>query len=129
MFTKEQVMTAHSKVKSGADFPSYIQEIKQLGVSHYESYVADGHIDYHGGDQYTVKVPEKYDSIVVSDTLNTEAFKENLKAHQLGKTDYLTFIKMCAETGIEKWKINIETMNCTYFDKAGNEVLTEQIPA
>lgn len=32
MFTVEQIETAHDKVKTGADFPNYIQEIKQMGV-------------------------------------------------------------------------------------------------
>lgn len=41
MFTAEQIKAAHSKVKSGADFPSYIQEIKALGVTHYEAHVED----------------------------------------------------------------------------------------
>jgi uncharacterized protein YbcV (DUF1398 family) len=54
MFTVEQIKAAHSKVKSGADFPSYIKEIKSLGVTHYEAYVTDGHIDYHGAnDDYS----------------------------------------------------------------------------
>lgn len=57
MFTVEQIKAAHSKVKSGADFPSYIREIKALGVTHYEAYVTDGHIDYHGSQNYTAKVP------------------------------------------------------------------------
>jgi hypothetical protein len=35
MFTVEQIKASHSKVKSGADFPSYIEEIKVLGVTHY----------------------------------------------------------------------------------------------
>jgi hypothetical protein len=35
MFTVEQIRAAHNKVKSGADFPAYIQEIKALGVSQY----------------------------------------------------------------------------------------------
>jgi hypothetical protein len=33
MFAVEQIKTAHSKVKSGADFPAYIQDIKKLGVT------------------------------------------------------------------------------------------------
>lgn len=37
MFTAEQIKTAHRKVKSGADFPAYIKEIKVLGVTHYEA--------------------------------------------------------------------------------------------
>jgi len=105
MFTVEQIKEAHSKVKSGADFPSYIKEIKLLGVTHYEAYVTDGHTDYHGGNDHIVTVPPKYEPINIANILQTEKFKTELLAHQQGKTDYLTFIKMCAETGIEKWKI------------------------
>lgn len=36
MFTTEQIHAAHSKVKSGADFPNYIRDLKQLGVVYYE---------------------------------------------------------------------------------------------
>jgi uncharacterized protein YbcV (DUF1398 family) len=128
MFTAAQIKTAHSKVKSGADFPSYIKEIKELGVTHYEAYVTDGHIDYHGANNYTVKVPEKYEPLTIADMPKIEQFKAALIAHQQGKTDYLTFIKMCAETGIEKWEICMDKMTCTYFDKAGNEILIEGIP-
>ncbi|MGF7024877.1 MULTISPECIES: DUF1398 domain-containing protein [Sphingobacterium] len=31
MFTIEQIEAAHSNVKSGADFPAYIRDIKKLG--------------------------------------------------------------------------------------------------
>lgn len=128
MFTVEQIKTAHSKVKSGADFPAYIQEIKALGVTHYEAYVTDGHIDYHGANNYTAKVPEKYEPLAIANLAKIEEFKAELIAHQQGKTDYLTFIKMCAETGIEKWEICMDKMTCIYFDKAGNEILVEAIP-
>ena len=128
MFTVEQIKTAHGKVKSGADFPAYIQEIKQMGVTHYEAYVTDGHTDYHGGSDYTVTVPAKYEPLVIADVPNLEVFKSELIAHQQGKTDYYTFIHMCAETGIEKWEICLNQMTCTYFDLAGKVVLVEQIP-
>lgn len=127
-FTVEQLRTAHGKVKSGADFPSYIKEIKAFGVTHYETYVSDGHIDYHSGDDYTAKVPSKYDPLVVADTAKREEFKAELLAHQQGKTDFLTFIKMCATFGIEKWAICMDKMTCTYYDKSGNEILVEAIP-
>ncbi|MCU0417934.1 MAG: DUF1398 domain-containing protein [Cytophagaceae bacterium] len=35
---------------------------------------------------------------------------------------------MCAATGIEKWEICMDKMSCTYYDKAGNELLVEKIP-
>lgn len=128
MFTVEQIKAAHSKVKSGADFPAYIKEIKSMGVTHYEAYVEDGHIDYHGEKDYTTTVPAKYEPLIIADTSKIEEFKAELLAHQQGKTDYLTFIRMCAETGIEKWEICMDKMTCTYFNKAGNEILVEQIP-
>lgn len=127
-FTADQINAAHSKVKSGADFPAYIQEIKALGVTHYEAHVTDGHIDYHGANGHTAKVPAKYAPLVIADLPNHVQFKEELKAHQKGKTGFLTFIKMCATFGIEKWEICIKKMTCTYFDKAKNEILIEEIP-
>lgn len=102
MFTVEQIKAAHGKVKSGADFPAYIKEIKGLGVTHYEAHVTDGHIDYHGANNYTAKVPAKYDPRVIADTARSEEFKAELVAHQQGKTDFLTFIKMCANFCIGK---------------------------
>ena len=128
MFTVEQIKAAHSKVKSGAEFPAYIQEIKALGVTHYEAYVTDGHIDYHGAKDYTAKVPAKYDPLVIADSSKSEEFKAALVAHQQGKTNFLTFIKMCATFGIEKWTISMDKMTCTYYDKAENEILVEKIP-
>lgn len=128
MFTIDEIKAAHSKVKSGADFPAYIKDIKELGVTHYEAYVSDGHIDYHGADNYSARVPEKYESLFIADSPKVEEFKAGLIAHQQGKTDYLSFIKMCADTGIEKWEIRMDAMSCTYFDKAGNQVLVEVIP-
>ena len=128
MVTVEQIKAAHSKVKSGADFPAYIREIKAMGVSHYEAYVTDGHIDYHGTGNDTAEVPAKYEALLIADSADEEKFKAGLIAHQQGKTDFLTFIGMCAASGIEKWEVCMEKMTCTYFDKSGNEVLVEGIP-
>ncbi len=128
MFTVNQIQAAHSKVKSGADFPSYIREIKAMGVTHYETYVTDGHIDYYGANDYTAKVPPKYEAQPITKTANVEEFKAELKAHQQGKTDFLIFIKMCANTGIKKWVVCMDKMTCTYYDQAGNEILVEEIP-
>lgn len=126
MFTVEQIKAAHSRVKSGADFPEYIKEIKSLGITHYETYVIDGHIDYYQAKNH-MAVPAKYDLLVIADTPKIEEFKMELIAHQQGKTDFLTFIKMCAETGIARWEICMEKMTCIYYDKKDNEVLVEQI--
>ncbi len=128
MFTVDEIKAAHSKVKSGADFPAYIKEIKAMGVTHYEAYVSDGHIDYHGANGYTATVGAKYAPLAIADTANIVEFKAELLAHQQGKTDYLTFIQICARVGGEKWSICMKEMDCIYYDKPGKEMLREQIP-
>lgn len=128
MFTLEQIKTAHSKVKSGADFPAYIQEIKQLGVTHYETFVSDGHTEFQGADHFKTTMPAKYAALPIAEEINPEEFKIHLKAHQQGKTDYRTFIEMCAKNGVEKWVVRLTEMTCTYYDNAGKEILVETIP-
>jgi uncharacterized protein YbcV (DUF1398 family) len=128
MFTVEQIKAAHSKVKSGADFPAYIQDLKKLGVKYYETFVADGHTDYYGANDYKTTSPVKYEISTVTETSNKEQFKADLKAHQDGKTDYPTFCNDAAKSGIEKWTVCMDEMTCTYYDKAGNKILIEEIP-
>ena len=128
MFTVDQIKQAHSKVKSGADFPAYIQDIKKLGVTYYETFVSDGHTEYYGANDYTTSTIAKYDSQRISEASNTEQFKVDLIAHQQGKTNYPTFCNDCARSGIEKWAACMDKMTCTYYDKAGNEILVEEIP-
>jgi len=128
MFTIEQIKEAHAKVKSGADFPNYIQDLIILGVKGYDTFVHDGHVEYYGVNNYTVISDEKYNLIEIAKSANKERFIEFLVMHQDGQTDYLTFCNHSAQCGIAKWRVAIIEMTCTYFDLAGNEILIEKIP-
>ncbi len=74
-FTIEQISAAHSKVKSGADFPQYIRDLKQLGVVSYETYVIDGHTDYAGDNNYHRSSSPKYDALIIADNSDAATFK------------------------------------------------------
>lgn len=128
MFTIEQIKAAHSKVKSGADFPAYIHDLKGLGVLHYATFVANGHTDYYGTGGYSISSPAMYDVKEVATVPVEHHFRSALLAHQNGKTDYLTFCNDAATSGVEKWVVRLDAMTCTYYDKAGNEILVEQVP-
>lgn len=128
MFTLEQIELAHSKVKSGADFPKYIQEIILLGIKSFETWVIDSHTEYFGDDNFKTSSNAQYKNLTIVEKSNRDLFISKLKSHQRGETDYLTFCKDCAETGIEKWIVDLDKMTCTYFDKANQEILVEQIP-
>ncbi len=129
MFTVEQIQAAHSKVKSGADFPNYMQDLIKLGVVSFETFVEDSHSVYFGRDNFSTKSEGKYDNLKISNTLDKDQFVADLKLHQKGGTDYMTFCQDCAKSGIEKWTVKTDDMTCTYFDTKGNEVLIEVIPS
>lgn len=128
MFTVAQIKEAHSKVKSGADFPQFVQDLITLGVTYYETFVADGHTDYFGKNDYKTSSPPRYAELTIAEETDAIEFKKQLKEHQQGVTDYLTFCDSCAKLGVEKWEVCMEKMTCTYRDKAGNELLVEVIP-
>lgn len=129
MFTLEQIESAHSKVKSGADFPAYVQDLKNMGVNAYEIYVEDGKEIYLDQRGNILSSTAKYEKKIIHPTLNLERFKLDLKRHQKGESDYMQFIEDCAASGIVKWKMDIIKMTCTYFDIQDVEVMTEQIPS
>jgi uncharacterized protein YbcV (DUF1398 family) len=128
MFTIEQIKEAHAKVKSGADFPKYIQELKALGLVSYEHYVSDGHTLYRGTAGFSIAADAKYPAMEVADTGAVERLQHALLIHQQGQTDYPTFCRQAVEAGVEKWTVNTVEMRCTYFDKAGNAMVAEEIP-
>jgi uncharacterized protein YbcV (DUF1398 family) len=129
MFTLNQIKEAHAKVKSGADFPKYIHDLSQLGILAYTSYVNDGHTQFMGISGFTLTSEPKYAVLTVADESKTNEFQNYLKLHQQGQSDYHTFCRQAAETGTEKWVSDLKAMTCTYYDKKGEVMLVEDIPA
>lgn len=128
MFQLEEIKVAYSKVKSGADFPTYVQDLIQLGVKKYDTYVSDGHTLFFGNENYLLKSEPKYSKLNVANISDKERFKHYLKSHQQGQTDYPTFCNHSAGTGVEKWTVDMSQMTCTYYDKANDKMFEEQIP-
>lgn len=128
MFTIDQIKNAHSKVKSGADFPQYIQDIKALGVTDYSTFVTDGHSIFCGDNDSMAQLPAKYDALEIAENASASQLDKALKIHQAGETDYMTFCRQAADAGVEKWVTDINHMTCTYYDIAGNALVVEDIP-
>lgn len=128
MFTLEQINAAHSVVKSGADFPAYVQALIALGVRHYDSFVADGHAEYQGTDGSVVHSEPMYPPLTIAQGSDAVALGTALAEHQAGETDYFTFCQDAAAAGVEKWRVDTVAMTCTYLDHADGVLLTETIP-
>lgn len=128
MFTLQQMKTAHAKVKSGADFPAYVREIKQLGLLHYDFMVKDGRTIYHGAGNFVVSGDPIYGEHVISGKPAPAVVKEIIAEHQQGKSDFLTFCKLVAAAGVEKWVVDTKAMLCSYYDLSGDSMVAEPIP-
>ena len=127
-FTLDQIHTAHAKVKNGSDFPQYMQDIIQLGVTAFTTYVVDGHTEYSGSNDFNISSGGLYPQLTIAHIPDAILFTNQLRAHQQGQTDFPTFCNDCANAGIEKWVVSMAEMTCTYYDRSGKEVLKENIP-
>lgn len=127
MFTLDQIREAHSRVKSGADFPKYARELTEMGVTWYDVFVTDWRSEYFGNPEI-LSAPARYSPLTISETTDKNFFIERLKLHQNGWTDYMTFCEDSAKSGIEKWTLDMKANTCTYYDLAWTEVLVEHFP-
>ena len=128
-FTLDQIHDAFGKVKSGADFPRFVQDLKDLGVTHYDNFVSDGRTVYYGTNDYTVKGEPKYPPMNISEMSSADKLKQAITIHQQGQTDYPTFCLQAADAGVEKWTTHMWEMTVTYVDKTGHILTREAIPA
>ena len=128
MFTKDQIHEAFGKVKSGADFPQFVQDLKTLGVTHYDNFVSDGSTKYYGAGNFTLDGEHKYPAMHVNEVSSAEKLKHAIAIHQQGQTDYPTFCRQAADAGVEKWTTHMIEMTVTYLDKKGHKLTVEPIP-
>ena len=127
MFTIDQINDLHARLGSAKTIAEYVRALKALGVERYDSYLADGHSEYFGqGDERIVSPPE-HEVLVVAETGQREAFFEHLRRHERRQTTYLEMSMGLAQSGIEKWTVDTGRMTMTFYDKAGREMLAENI--
>lgn len=128
MFTLQQIKDAHSKVKSGAGSPRYIQELKHLGITRYEFMVSNGDTVYFGDGGYQINSGPRFEPREIKYPASIPVMRHDLQIHQQGGTDFPTFCVQAAGNGVAKWVIDFEKMLCTYYDLDGKEMIAEPIP-
>lgn len=128
MFTLEQIKQAYDKVETEADFAIYIQELIDLGIKGYNTFITDGRVVYYGATDHEVSTDKKYEHLPVAAIANKERFIESLVMHEGGQTDYYTFCQQATQCGIAKCRIDIIAMTSTYLTPEGDPIVIEKIP-
>jgi uncharacterized protein YbcV (DUF1398 family) len=127
MFTIEQINDLHDRLGSAKTFPEYVRALKALGVERCDSYLADGHSEYLGHGGQRVISPPVHEVLPVAATGQRETFLQHLGRHERRETTYLEMSRGLVQSGIEKWTVDTDRMTMTFYDKAGTEMLVEQI--
>jgi uncharacterized protein YbcV (DUF1398 family) len=127
MFTIEQIDGIHDRLGSARTFTEYVLALKALGVERYDSYLADGHSEYFGQGGHRIVSPPGHEVLPVAATGQREVFLQHLARHERRETTYLEMSRGLARSGIEKWTVDTVRMTMTFYDKAGTEMLVEQI--
>lgn len=128
MFTIDQIQEASKRVKSGADFPQLVHDLKTIGVTYYDNFVTDGKTKYYGENNFVIASNPKYLPITVNEESSADKLRHTISIHQKGQTDYPTFCNQAAEAGVEKWTTDMIKMAVTYYDKHGKPLVIEPIP-
>lgn len=127
MFTLAQIDALHDTLGNAETLLAYARALHEIGVETYDSYVVDGHSEYFGQHGHKVVSPPAHDAMTVALTSNRATFLEHLKRHEQGETDYFEMSQGLADSGIEKWTVDTRQMTMIFYDKAGAEMLVEQI--
>ena len=98
MFAIEEINDVHVRLGSARTFPEYVRALKALGVERYDSYLADGHSVYLGGDHKVVS-PPVHEVLPVADTSQREMFLQHLRRHEQRQTTYLEMSRACRRAG------------------------------
>lgn len=129
MLSLDSIRAAHSRVRSGADFPAYVRDIRELGVASYVFHVDDGRTVYRAIDGSSLEAPARYPIEPIAEKGDAERLARDLRTHQAGGSDFLTACRQFAEAGVSYWIVDAVGLRCTYHDRSGVEMLAEEIPA
>ena len=127
MFTIEQINDLHARLGEAETLFEYVRSLNAIGVEKYDSYLTDGHSEYFGKRGHKVISPPAHDKLSIAEKSNRENFLKHLKLHEQGKTTYIEMSKGLAESGIEKWTVDTGKLTMIFYDKAGSEMLVENI--
>ena len=127
-FTAADLRGAYAKVKSGADFPALVRNLKRLGVRTYDHVLAAGANVFHGADGHSIRLEQMGPAVPVSRHPDIALLLWHIAAHQKGLSDYPTICRRAGEAGVAKWVSDLDAMTVTYFDAAGKVMHVEGIP-
>jgi uncharacterized protein YbcV (DUF1398 family) len=127
VITIEEIDELHRRAGRADTLSEYVRALAELGVVRYDCFVSDGHSEYLGLDASTLCSSPVHHKLSVAKASDLDAFLGHLRSHADGHTSYLAMSAGLADSGVEKWTVDTNTMTMTYYDTRGTALLVEQI--
>lgn len=127
MFSLEDITRIHDELGKADTLPEYLRALRDIGVRHYDSFVIDGHSEYHTADGRTLASEPVHSRFIVGDTCDRDAFLAYMTLVGQGGVGYEQMSQRLAELGVEKWTFDTVALTITYTDKSGRTLLSEPV--
>lgn len=115
------------KMSGNGDFPKLVKSYRDYGITKFQTCASTAKTMYFDNVENCVYDEQDFFNYEIG-ALNIEQFKQDLLAHQQGKTDFPTWLELTAASGIGYWIVDLNAMTCVYYDLDNNPVHTEKIP-
>ena len=129
VFTIEQINELHDRLGTAETLGQYLRSLSAIGVERFDSFIVDGHSEFFGKSGQTVASGPAHERLSIAETSRRESLVEHQRLHSEGRTSYVEMSKGLADSGVEKWTFDTNKLTVAYYDKAGNELLVEEVPA
>ncbi len=116
------------KLESNGDFIPLIINLKQAGVVKFITCASTAKSMYYDKEGNEVHDEDDFFNFEIG-LVDSEKFIENLKKHQQGLTDFPTWLKQTAASGVSYWQVDLVANTCIYFSTDNEQMYIENIPS
>jgi len=109
-------------------YPKIFNSLKDAGVEHYETKVANHEITYFGGGKsFQEPITSEVVTLAISDQFNENAVQEAIRSNQSKGSTYMEFLEGIAGAGVNSYQVDMSERTVTYM-AANGEKYVEKVP-
>lgn len=127
MVTLAELDEIHERLGKADTLVAYYGALADVGVTGYDSYVADGRTVFRTADGQELETGANHDPLGVATDPDHAAVHETLARAAAGELGYLEMSRLLAGAGLERWSVDTRALTMTYSDVRGEVVLLEQL--